>query len=174
MGWRRLGPSAALIVFGAVMLAFGGLTLAVGVTVIVARGVAVAWLVTALVAGAVYVGVACRVMVIGTYVGAEGLRVRKSLRTLVFPWSTVLSVRSTKVVRTVATPPLAVTARQVCFDLTDGRTVELPLYGVMRGATRPWRMPDLLSAAEFDRVVAELRHLTAVHQQTPAREQPPS
>jgi len=34
-------------------------------------------------------------------------------------------------------------------------------------------MPDILSAAEFDRVVAELRHLTAVHQ-TRDREQTPS
>jgi hypothetical protein len=161
------------VVIGAIMLAFSALALAVVVTVIVSRGAPVVWLVIGLSAAAAYISLACRLLMVGTYVGAEGLRIRKPLRTLTFGWSEVLSVRSRKVTRTVSSPPQTVTARQVCFDLTDGQTVESPLYGAMRGAGRPWRMPDILPAAEFDRVVAELRHLTAVHQ-TRNREQAPS
>jgi hypothetical protein len=161
------------VVIGAILLAIGVLVLAVGVAVIVVRSVPVVWLVIVLSAGAAYLAFTCRLLVIGTYVSAEGLRIRRPLRTLAFDWSSVLAVRSQKVTRTASGPPLVVTTRQACVDLTDGQTVELPVYGAMRGARRPWRMPDVLPAGEFDRVLAELRHLTAVHQ-TQDREQAPS
>jgi hypothetical protein len=112
---------------------------------------------------AVFVSFTFRLLMVGTYVGDEGVRVRRALRTVQFSWSAVLSVRSQKITRMISGPLLMVTARQACLDLIDGQTIELPIQGVMRGEDRPWRMPDILSAAEFDRLLAELRHLTATH-----------
>jgi len=150
------------------MLAFGILVTAGGAIVILSRGwsgtTTGIWLVIELLAAGAFIAFACRLLLVGAYVSDKGVRIRTPLRTLAFDWSAVLSVRSQKIIRTVPQPILIVTARQVCFDLTDGQTVELPLYGAMRDAHRPWRMPDIQSAAEFDRVVAELRRLTALHQ----------
>jgi len=159
------------------MLAIGILVTFGGAVAIVWRGwsgTTATWLVLVLLAAGAFVAFGCRLLVVvGAYVRDEGVRIRTPLRTFAFDWSAVLSVRSQKVIRTVADPMLIVTARQVCIDLIDGQTVELPLYGAMRGAHRPWRMPDIQATVEFDRVVAELRHLTALHQ-TKAREQSPS
>lgn len=114
--------------------------------------------------GGVFVAFTWRLIITGVYVSDGGVRVQGPLRTLSFGWSSVLSVRSQKITRSVSDPVQFVTARQVCIDLVDGQTVELPIQGAMHGAGRPWRMVDVLSEAEFDRLVAELRYLTSVHQ----------
>ncbi|MFI7674042.1 PH domain-containing protein [Actinophytocola sp. NPDC049390] len=161
MGWRRLGLTAGMVLVCTGMLVIGVLVTAGGIAAILSRawnGTAAAWLVIELLIGGAFIGFSCRLLMVGTYVCGHGLRVRTPLRTLTVSWSVVLGVRTQKITRLTSGPLQIVTARQVCVDLVDGQTVELPLQGTLHGERRPWRMSDILSAAEFDRLLAELRH----------------
>jgi hypothetical protein len=128
------------------------------------NGTTATWLVLALLAGGAFIGFSCRLLMVGTYVSDHGLRIRTPLRTVAVGWHTILAVRAQKITRTNPNAVQSVVARQVCVDLVDGQTIELPIHGVRRGERRPVRMPDILGAAEFDRLVAELRQLTAHYQ----------
>jgi hypothetical protein len=162
--WRRLGGSAASILVGSGMLVAGILVTGGGVGALLLRGwsgTTAVWLALLLLAGGAFIAFSCRLLMVGAYVSDHGLRVRTPLRTVTVGWHTILAVRTQKIIRAYNA---VVEARQLCVDLVDGQTVELPIHGVRRGEPRSLRMPDILGAAEFDRLVAELRQLTAHYQ----------
>jgi hypothetical protein len=91
------------------------------------------WVGLVLLAGGAFIGRSCRLLMVGTYVGGQGLRIRTPLRTLDVGWHTVIAVRAQKIIRA---NNQIVEARQVCIDLADGQTVELPIHGARRGEPR--------------------------------------
>ena len=164
--WRRLGSSAAPILIGTGMIVVGVLVTGGGVIAALLEdwdGPTGVWVALVLLAGGAFIGISCRLLMVGTYAGEQGLRIRTPLRTLDVGWPAILAVRTQKVTRANYNAVYALPVRQVCVDLADGQTIELTIHGVQRGESRPVRIPDILAAAEFDRVVAELRHLTAYY-----------
>lgn len=163
-----MGASTGSVLIGTAMLVAGVFLALGGVFAVLVQdwsgAATTAGLVVVVLVAGVVVTFTWRLIMTGVYVSDGGLRVRTPLRTLSFGWAAVLSVRSQKITRMVSQPVLIVTARQVCLDLVDGQTVELPIHGVVRGGSRPWRMPDVLPETEFERLLAELRHHTAVYQ----------
>lgn len=96
------------------------------------------------------------------YITETELLVRGPLRSERFAWREVLAVRVRAISRTSGSA--VERARQICLDLSDGRTVDLPIQGRTRDyGGRSLLFPDLLNAAEFDRVLANLRDLVAQH-----------
>jgi hypothetical protein len=161
MGWRRVGSSAATVLMGTAMLTIGLLVAGGGTIAVLAKGWHAGWLVVGVLVTGLFVAFTCRLLMLGVYVSDTGVRVRTLRRTDSFGWAAVLAVRSRKITRTALESPKFVQVRQVCFDLADGRTIESPIHGMTRGVSRTWRMPDIVSSVEFDRLLAELRHLTA-------------
>jgi hypothetical protein len=105
---------------------------------------------------------ACRVLMLGVQVNDWGVRVRRVAGTDTFAWSSVLAVRQMKIVLgTIDNSGDLLDARQVCFDLADGRTIDTPIHGQRRDGSRSWRTPAVLPIDRFERVLAELRHAAA-------------
>jgi len=167
MRWRRVGSSIAAVLIGTAMLVVAVLLGVGGVLVLLSRGwsgTTVGWLLFGTALLGLYFSLSCRLLMLGVCVSDDGVRVRALLRTASFSWDAVLAVRSQRVtVTNPAEQPTSMTARQVCFDLVDGQTVETTVRGTLPGAGRSLWTPAVLSASEFDRVLAQLRHLTSVH-----------
>jgi hypothetical protein len=121
-------------------------TLVAAVSITVAAVVAVVvttqwqWAFAA-VAGLLFAALSWRLFVRGLYVDDHGVRVRLVFRTVTFEWASVRAMRPQEV-SLAGADAADRPARQVCFDLADGRTVEAPVFGT----------------ADFDGIVVDLQH----------------
>ena len=109
--------------------------------------------------GGLFSAVSWRLSKCGLYVSDEGAQIRAPFGTNVVWWGSVLAVRTREASRGFTE------VRELCFDLRDGSTVEAGFWGAARGRPRPWRYPDVLSEADFDRILGELRQQVALHHQ---------